>query len=243
MTVATTPHTTARRTPFLFGNDLERRLRAYAAAGAAGVGMLALAQPAKADIIYTPTNQQLGTENYLLIDLNHDGISDFGIRNELSSTTAGRVNNVFAYGQVRGNGVVTERGNFAAAMGPGARIGARDPFSLVGFMLTRWKTSYYGRAGTYGYWHSVTNRYLGLEFEINGQEHYGRARLDVTNGSDISIDAVLTGYAYNTVAGQRILAGQGSVPEPGSLGLLALGSLGLGFCRRRKQGGQRGPAL
>jgi PEP-CTERM motif len=32
-----------------------------------------------------------------------------------------------------------------------------------------------------------------------------------------------------------LLAGQSGVPEPGTLGLLALGSLGLSFWRRRKQ--------
>jgi hypothetical protein len=37
---------------------------------------------------------------------------------------------------------------------------------------------------------------------------------------------VLTGYAYETVAKQAITAGQGTTPEPGTLGLLALGSLG-----------------
>jgi len=48
------------------------------------------------------------------------------------------------------------------------------------------------------------------------------------------VTAVLTGYAYDTVAGQSLTAGQGQAPEPGTVGLLALGSLGLGFWRRRK---------
>ena len=234
MTDLTRSRVAARKTSFLRG-DFDRRLRSYAvAACAAGAGVLPLAQPAKADIIYTPANQQLVTEMYLPIDLNHDGVFDLGFHNEVDSTTIGRSNDVFAYGRARGNGVLLEKLNNAAALRSGARIGTGDAFSLVGFMATRWKTSYQGKGGTGGYWANVTNRYLGLEFEINGQEHYGWARLSVTNGPDISIDTVLTGYAYNTVAGQQILAGQGAVPEPGTLGLLALGSLGLGFWRRRK---------
>ncbi|HEV2176535.1 MAG TPA: PEP-CTERM sorting domain-containing protein [Terriglobia bacterium] len=217
---------------------LAKRLAAYAAAAsAATVGLLATATPAKADIIYTPAHQQLGTENFLLIDLNHDEVFDIALRNEISSTTSGHLNNVFAYGRAAGNGVLLGIGNrqFAAALPSGARIGSGAPFSLVGFLVSRFKTNYdLGRSGTAGSWVNVTNGYLGLEFLINGQEHFGWARLDVMNGSGVSIDTLLTGYAYNTVAGQQILAGQTTTPEPGTLGLLALGSLGFGFWRRKK---------
>ncbi|HXJ93780.1 MAG TPA: hypothetical protein VMT20_13080 [Terriglobia bacterium] len=42
------------------GESLSKRLAGYAAAaGAAGVGMLATTQPARADIIYTPANTSL----------------------------------------------------------------------------------------------------------------------------------------------------------------------------------------
>jgi len=78
---------------------------------------------------------------------------------------------------------------------------------------------------------------------VDGQAHYGWARLNVTicllrspgclPGNQIT--ETLTGYAYDTVPNQGLLAGQTTAtPEPGTLGLLALGSLGLGFWRRRK---------
>jgi hypothetical protein len=45
---------------------------------AAGVGMLALAQPSEAKIVYTPANAQIGgTVGKLNLDLNNDGITDF----------------------------------------------------------------------------------------------------------------------------------------------------------------------
>jgi len=47
------------------------------AAGAAGVGMLALAVPAEGRIVYTPDNQKIPPSQELSLDLNHDGIADF----------------------------------------------------------------------------------------------------------------------------------------------------------------------
>ena len=54
------------------------------------------------------------------------------------------------------------------------------------------------------------------------------------------LGGVVTGYAYDTIANQPIAAGQTSTPEPGTLGLLALGSLGLGFWRRKTRASEVG---
>jgi hypothetical protein len=79
--------------------------------------------------------------------------------------------------------------------------------------------------------------YVGLQFLIGGQVHYGWASFSITPPNQLfaGYNEVLTGYAHNTIADATILAGQGTVPEPGTLGLLALGSLGLAFWRRRGQ--------
>lgn len=50
-----------------------------------------------------------------------------------------------------------------------------------------------------------SKRYLGLAFQINGETYYGWALLEI----DISAGgAKLKGYAYETVAGMPIDAGQ-----------------------------------
>jgi hypothetical protein len=46
-------------------------------AGAAGVGMLALAPPVQAKIVYTPADVNFSRYPPVTLDLNHDGIGDF----------------------------------------------------------------------------------------------------------------------------------------------------------------------
>ena len=76
------------------------------------------------------------------------------------------------------------------------------------------------------------NAFLGLEFEVGASAYFGWAEFSAG-----LLDAALEGYAYNSVPGQGLYAGQTtSAPEPGTLGLLALGALGLGFWRRGKGG-------
>jgi hypothetical protein len=62
-------------------DTLHRSLSMYAlAAGTAGVGALALAQPAESEVVYTGTHQLIGSNQSYDIDLNDDGITDFAIR-------------------------------------------------------------------------------------------------------------------------------------------------------------------
>src|SRR5580704_19526641 len=59
---------------------IDHRLRMYSlAAGATGVGLLALAQPAKGEIVYTPADVTISTTtlNSYALDLNGDGTTDF----------------------------------------------------------------------------------------------------------------------------------------------------------------------
>jgi hypothetical protein len=71
MSSALRPRKTAR-----ISDSIHRQLNLYAlAASAAGVGMLALAEPAEAKIVYTPTHEKL-INFFVPIDLNHDGKAD-----------------------------------------------------------------------------------------------------------------------------------------------------------------------
>jgi hypothetical protein len=66
------------RIPSQLSKSAHHRLNMYAlSACAAGVGILALAQPVKAEIIYTKAHVKLTPNHKFHLDLNHDGIKDF----------------------------------------------------------------------------------------------------------------------------------------------------------------------
>jgi hypothetical protein len=68
--------------PTKLSPKLNKGLVSYvAAAGAAGVGLLALAQPADAEVVYTPANTPLMLNTPVGLDLNNDGIIDFELSN------------------------------------------------------------------------------------------------------------------------------------------------------------------
>jgi hypothetical protein len=109
-----------------------------------------------------------------------------------------------------------------------------------------------------GLWVNLTDRYLGLKLELTDGAHFGWARLSVyVKRNDIQVQ--ITGYAYETIPNQPIVAGQtsgtfGDQPYsddesnragsaqatgeqkvlPASLGLLALGEPGIPFWRREE---------
>ena len=192
-------------------STLDRRLVSYAiAAGAVGVGMLALVQPSEAKIVYTPANVTLnpGYGNVPL-DLNNDGVVDLNfLYRGITYGTA-----LFAY-PVPGNAVVGATNGGAAVLPWGARIGPKDPFtSYLGGLIA-------GRAGCHPYcqsigdWPNKKEWYLGIKFSIAGQTHYGWARLSVSKPLS-GFSATLTGYAYETIANKPIIAGKTSGPAVG----------------------------
>ena len=104
---------------------------------------------------------------------------------------------------------------------------------------------YFGGGGTvnsFGAWgkgRRFTGPYLGFKFLIDGEIHYGWARVNV-NADFLHLSATLTGYAYETVANRPILTGfthggveassdvsqEAQPPVAGSLGQLAIGASG-----------------
>jgi hypothetical protein len=208
------PRTTAELSKALY-----ERLNTYAlAASAAGVGMLALVQPAEAKIVYTPANIAISPGTRLQLDLNHDGFSDFSINNTSSSnahTFVAFMTVIPLESQNKIWGRQTRRGAFAPALHAGVRIGPAGQFSREGGKnMGGFFSYYYNGKRSHGYvgpWANggkgVRNRYLGLKFIIKGKVHFGWARLTVSTKKP-HIFGKLTGYAYETVPGKSIVAGE-----------------------------------
>lgn len=232
--------------PYVSGTNpkLERNLCAYAAAAtAACVGALAMPQPAEATVVYTPTNQKITQTTFL--DLNNDGIHDFALHAICTYSHPGS-SGTFSYAQLIINPVAA--GNhiwgqvpYVAALPAGVSVGSSGPFiAKIDLMGSDQSNGYFGqwalRKG------SVKNRYVALKFLINGQAHFGWARLNVQirSARTTCVQAVLTGYAYETVAGMPIVTGntsetEAASAEPAFLGQLALGAPGLVAWRKARE--------
>jgi hypothetical protein len=232
--------------------NLDRKLLGYtAAASAAGAGLLSLAQPLEAEIVYTPANETISANQTFSLDLNNDGIADFIFSDRLSrysfafhrghknpsDTFSYWVGNLEALPET-GNRVLINHSSFAAALPGGRKIAPGQKWNTAeGLMATCGSGS--GVFRTSGPWHSNRSSYLGLAFSIEGKIHYGWARLNVAQ-SGCLITAVLTGYAYETVANKPIGSGAtseasevSSLDRPhATLRLLAQGSSGLAAWRR-----------
>ena len=218
------------------------QLEMYAlAASAAGVGVLALAQPAEGKIVYTPTNKQIGPHQEVQLDLNHDDIVDFTLSNVVSCGT-----DICFYDflQIPASGnsavgyVLDGQLLLASALKSGARIGSGAAFKPGTAGLVEIVFSFGGQStNDFGRWRNVKKRYLGLQFQILGQAHYGWARLNV-EVKKTTITGTLTGYAYETVPNKPIIAGKTKGKDvmyaaPASLGALAAGASGLRAWRKQ----------
>ena len=118
------------------------------------------------------------------------------------------------------------RGYYAFPLPSGSEVNARG--NAWGDMALEWIYPSSLKCWYRDKWRNEKRKYLGFSFVIKGQTHYGWARMNVIGCSANGISAVLTGYAYETVANKPIITGKTKGPdvitlEPGSLGALAAG--------------------
>ncbi len=219
-------------------SSLEHGLSMYAlAASAAGVSLLALAQPAAAKIVYMRANVSIPPQTYtpVFLDVNRDGVNDFSFINY--SVFGAHFGSIYlrVAPVVTGNGV-RGNGHSASALRTGVPIGRQKQFPVFAQnMAVYFSYQSSGGKSSHGFigpWANdgkgVKSRYLGLKFLIKGRTHYGWARLTVTV-KKAQFFGMLTGYAYETVPNKPIITGKTKGPDvipvqPASLGDLARGA-------------------
>jgi hypothetical protein len=236
-----------------------QQLDMYAlAATAAGVGLLAWAQPAQAKIVYTPAHIPIiQNGGPVELDLNHDGINDFQL--SWAYTTEGRrrpegffQSSMLVVPAQPSNRVRISKGKgyiAAAALKKGTNVGERSPFQPGNSAMDMWVCVGGTSGGCGGFWLKVKQAYLGLKFVIQGETHFGWAHI-LKTGVGIN-GPTIVGYAYETVPNRRIMTGATTGPddaaseesnatvtapvrEPATLGLLAMGARGLSIWRREE---------
>lgn len=242
------------RPPVHLAFRLDKGLLGYAAAAtAAGVGLLALVPPAEAKIVFTPSNVPIPENGGLVhIDLNHDGIPDFAFsaaayfggaraplglyRDSLTVVPDQAENEV---------GAITSSKGFqcAAKLRANVTVGPRKDFKPNQLPMFQVAGDYTNQFSARCPWLDRRGGFLGLKFVVNGETHYGWARISLTGSVSIR------GYAYETVPNQPILTGASTGPEdadvshppvlpapqPASLGVLAQGVSGLAPWRRPEE--------
>ena len=171
------------------------------------IAFISVALSASASITYTPVNRVIPNNGAYGIDFNHDGVKDFWIGSfdgivfcGLRSGTGGSAN----LSPVKSTSGVILNGVFAAALPAAVSVGSAQVFAHRQTQLMWFNC---GRQA--GNWVNVSNHYLGLEFQIAGQTHFGWAELSV--GS--TARTVVVGFAYETIAGKSIITGQTGAPN------------------------------
>jgi hypothetical protein len=241
------------RTPAKLPESTHQRLSMYAlAANAAGVGMLALAQPAEARIIYTSANIPIPQNSLPVpIDLNHDGTPDFLLSNFYIFSTRGlpSLGILFVKQAQQANeiwDVVSSGLECAAALPKGKLIGPKGVFHRDPASGLRMANFSFG--GSACPWSKVKQAFVGLKFVVKGKTHFGWARVKLSHQA-FSISATLTGYAYETIPNRPIIAGKTrgrdevdldattaatSPAKPATLGALAMGAPRRSIWRRKE---------
>jgi hypothetical protein len=250
-----------RRGETKLDDSLERRLNSYAlAATAAGIGLVALAQPADARIIYRKAHISMVANGTYFLDFLppplEEGVFKFQLKNSPGTKYAGygailAVNgSVVAYKPGGGSVIcpasrtVTGSGKtyYGSALKMGAPINAKAKFRHNG-VLEKWCSNKTTSPSYKGPWKNQTELYLGLRFkDLKNLDHYGWVRLNVSVDSK-RIIGLITGYAYETIPNKGVYAGQqkiekvydASKPQSASLGALAAGANGLLISRPNPQ--------
>jgi hypothetical protein len=206
------------------------RWSAYAAAGAATA--LAGAGTAEADIHYSGAiNAFFASQSSVVQSFALQNNAILRFVNIATGSSSGGV----ALFRVQGAAVSNQfRGLAAGNFRYPERLNSNVPVSggaFTNFNANFFATLAYGGGYTNSQFLNPGVGFIGFRFNTGAGIQYGWARVNMGGAPDNSF--TLVDYAWGD-PGDMIRAGQTVIPEPGSLGLLAVGAVGLLFWRKRR---------
>lgn len=162
---------------------------------------IAATSESSAAIIYTDETPDFagGIGSQYFLDLNNDAVNDFRIWHNGSMNLY--ISPLTASNDALGSGGATFAYPFALSNGATISSGAGNWFNN-GYG-GGYQSLNYGSC-SFGNWCNITDRYIGLRFNIAGSIHYGWVRLDVNFAGSVW---TVKDYAYNDVAGAGLNAG------------------------------------
>jgi hypothetical protein len=225
---------------------IERRFAGYAVTSGA---ILAAAGQADAGIVYSGIRDvPVGNQQTVNLNVNDTGpladtVTDYIFKH---LNVINGLNQTITLETIpQGSNKVVTSGGFAAALDMGAIISSADTLGGGTLTMAQYKYKLNSLQSSSGPWRGADNKYLGLYFEIPGDGfHFGWARLSVSAAPTTTAEATIHDWAYETTPDTAILAGATSVPEPSSLtlGVLALGAVGVAALVRSRARGASAPA-
>lgn len=223
------------------------KMSATALAVGTGLGIVGAAE---AGMVYGSVNTSLvpyGTTESFTLDINSDGVDDFTFSAFFSPQ--GYIPGYYSpgyegpYGYYPGfyyPGQPIQHFGDSSVVGLGNnKVTANGPLAL-GSTIDQTRTDFasgseLGNLGYYadfGLWSEYEEGYLGLQFEVNGLNHYGWIRLGIDYNSKLDI----FDFAYSDVPITGVNAGIVPLPSMAPLFALATGAMGvLGFRRNRRE--------
>ena len=159
------------------------------------------------------------------IDINNDHISDFnlfssdgiGINLEpLNNSSILTDKNGYIYSFAQGSTISSDMNPVFVWQGPNSPDGSPTIVASVDI-------------GSVGYFKDSTDAYAGIQVEIDGQLHYGWMHIK----NQFSNIGEISDWAYENNPNTPILAG--SIPEPSSIALFAVGAGAMSLWIKRKK--------